>query len=106
MATLGISSIALLSGSINMARSAVFEQMDNGRVVQIDGGVSVNTPPSNAQYNEFLQEYLEPTPAILAGYPGKEQPDPVRPTGAVLVDLLPDASPQATRAAWRGPVSP
>ena len=80
--------------------------MDNGIVVKRDGGVPANTPPSRAAYNELLKEYLESSPAILAGYPGKEQPDPVRPTGAVLVDLLPDASPPATWAAWRGPRSP
>jgi hypothetical protein len=91
IAATGFASAALLFGQGDLARSAVFEQMDNGTVVQIDGGVSSDTPPSSTKDDELFRNYTESatgsSPAVVAGYPTRERPDPVRSTGAVLVDM-------------------
>jgi len=41
-----IASAALLYGQPNLARSAIFEELDNGTVVSMDDGVSADTPSS------------------------------------------------------------
>ncbi len=86
-----IASAALMIGSADLARSAVFEESHSGMIVQVDGGASVGAPPAYAFEETEISagsiERNEVLPAVLAGHSRKEQSDPARPTGAVVFDM-------------------
>jgi len=111
MATAGFASAAMLIGHADLALSAVFEELDNGTVVQMDGGASVDAPPTYAR-----EVKLSPTdadaigennttkflPAVLADYSRKEDDSPARPTRAVLFDMAAPHPPPQTRMVASG----
>ncbi|WP_254634213.1 lytic transglycosylase domain-containing protein [Mesorhizobium sp. GbtcB19] len=100
-----MTSVALLIGQADLARSAVFEQLDSGSVVQMDGGVSADTPPGYATEEPSpridTKGVSQSLPAVLAGYSRKEQSDPARPMGTVVFDMSASTAPSATRASMR-----
>jgi transglycosylase-like protein with SLT domain len=111
MVTASFASVTLLIGHTDLALSAVFEELDNGTLVQIDGGASTDAPPAHAWEakpspsgadaigENNITEFL---PAVLAGYSGKEDDSPARPTGAVLFDMAAPHPPLPTRMAAHG----
>jgi len=111
MATAGFVSAALLIGHADLALSAVFEELDNGSIVKMDGGASTDAPPAYAQEARLSlsgvnalgeSNTTEFLPAVLAGYLGKEDDGPARPTGAVLFDMAAPHPSPLTRMVVRG----
>jgi soluble lytic murein transglycosylase-like protein len=98
----GIASAVLLASQANLAMSAVFEQLDNGTVVLMADGASSDAPSTGAAMDQMPQvsskSHFGVLPAALAGRT-KEQPDPVRPLGAVVVDMPASALAAASQSA-------
>jgi hypothetical protein len=72
---------ALLLGQSSYARSAVFEQMDNGQIATIDGGVPEGTPSHD---NVTAQDGEQPRMAASHVIVGYDQPSADRDSSVVL----------------------
>lgn len=96
-------STALLLWQPNLARAAIFEEIDNGTVVKMDDGVSADTPPAihgRVRTNQAsLRGDANSLPEALTKH-GEDLTS--KPPGGVLLDL-PSAS---SRRSGASPVAP
>jgi hypothetical protein len=99
-------STALLLGEPNLARSAVFEQLDSGSVVKMDDGVSVDTPSTSQRSDHATEASLQGETKDLLEVPSRHSEDLTnKPAGAVLLDM-PSATSRKSASSRITPTAP
>jgi hypothetical protein len=80
-------STALLLGQPNLARSAVFEQLDNGTVVKMDDGVSADTPSASQAGDQAREASQGDSRTLPEASTRHEEELTTKPAGGVLLDM-------------------
>ena len=85
-----VATAAVLFEQTDTAQSAVFEELDNGMIVVMTGGISADTLSGYPEdQSPVAGSYITVSlPAVLAGET-KEESAPAAPMGGVLLDLAP-----------------